>query len=92
MAAPTSSFAFKGKLEDVREIGRRLAVGTVLEGSVKKSGDRLRITVQLIGVEDGYHIWSERFDRRADDIFAIEDEISLGVVEKLKVKLLRKTD
>jgi len=88
VAARTSSFAFKGKLEDVREIGRRLGVGTMLEGSVKKSGDRLRITVQLIGVEDGYHIWSERFDRRADDIFAIEDEISLGVVEKLKVRLL----
>jgi serine/threonine-protein kinase len=88
VAARTSSFAFKGKLEDVREIGRRLGVGTVLEGSVQKSGDRLRITVQLIEVEDGYHIWSERFDRRADDIFAIEDEISLGVVAKLKVKLL----
>jgi len=88
VAARTSSFAFKGTLEDVREVGRRLGVGTVLEGSVKKSGDRLRITVQLIGVEDGYHIWAERFDRLADDIFAIEDEISLGVVEKLKVRLL----
>ncbi len=88
VTARTSSFAFKGKLEDVREIGRRLGVGTVLEGSVQKSGDRLRITVQLIEVDDGYHIWSERFDRRADDIFAVEDEISLGVVAKLKVKLL----
>jgi serine/threonine protein kinase/tetratricopeptide (TPR) repeat protein len=88
VAARTSSFAFKGKLEDVREIGRRLGVGNVLEGSLRKAGDRLRITVQLIGVADGYHLWSERFDRNAEDIFAIQDEISLGVVEKLKVKLL----
>ncbi|HQR44679.1 MAG TPA: protein kinase [Thermoanaerobaculia bacterium] len=88
VTARTSSFAFKGKLEDVREIGRRLGVGSVLEGSVKKSGDRLRITVQLVSVVDGYHVWSERFDRGAEDIFAIQDEISLGVVEKLKVKLM----
>jgi serine/threonine protein kinase/tetratricopeptide (TPR) repeat protein len=88
VTARTSSFAFKGKLEDVREIGGRLGVGAVLEGSVRKAGERLRITVQLINVADGYHLWSERFDRRADDIFAIQDEISLGVVEKLKVKLL----
>jgi serine/threonine protein kinase/tetratricopeptide (TPR) repeat protein len=88
VTARTSSFAFKGKLEDVREIGGRLGVGAVLEGSVRKAGERLRITVQLIDVADGYHLWSERFDRRADDIFAIQDEIALGVVERLKVKLL----
>jgi serine/threonine protein kinase len=88
VTARTSSFAFKGKLEDVREIGRRLGVGAVLEGSVRKAGERLRIAVQLIDVADGYHLWSERFDRRADDIFAIQDEISLGVVQRLKVKLL----
>jgi serine/threonine protein kinase/tetratricopeptide (TPR) repeat protein len=88
VAARTSSFAFKGTIEDVREIGRRLGVRAVLEGSVRKSGDRLRITAQLIDVADGYHLWSERFDRAADDIFAIQDEISLAVVEKLKVKLL----
>lgn len=88
VTARTSSFAFKGKLEDVREIGNRLGVGAVLEGSVRKAGERLRITVQLINVADGYHLWSERFDRSADDIFAVQDEISLGVVAKLKVKLL----
>ena len=66
----------------------QLGVGAVLEGSVRKAGERLRITVQLIDVADGYHLWSERFDRGADDIFAIQDEISLGVVEKLKVRLL----
>ena len=88
VAARTSSFAFKDKLEDVREIGRRLGVHAVLEGSVRKAGDRLRITVQLIEVADGYHLWSDRFDRRADDIFAIQDEISLGVVERLRVRLL----
>ena len=88
VAARTSSFAFKGKPEDVREIGHRLGVGAVLEGSVRKAGDRLRITVQLINVADGYHLWSQRFDRSADDIFAVQDEIALGVVEKLKVKLL----
>ncbi|MGE5235750.1 MAG: protein kinase domain-containing protein [Acidobacteriota bacterium] len=88
VAARTSSFAFKGELADVREIGRRLGVGAVLEGSVRKAGERLRITVQLINVADGYHLWSERFDRHADDIFAIQDEIARGVVDKLKGKLL----
>jgi eukaryotic-like serine/threonine-protein kinase len=88
VAARTSSFAFKGKLEDVREVGRRLGVGAVLEGSVRKAGERLRITTQLVDVATGYHLWSERFDRGTDDIFAIQDEISLGVVERLKVKLL----
>ncbi|MFI5166062.1 MAG: protein kinase [Thermoanaerobaculales bacterium] len=84
----TSSFSFKDKLEDVREIGRRLGVSAVLEGSVRRAGDRLRITVQLVNVADGYHLWSERFDRNADNIFAIQDEISLGVVEKLRVNLV----
>ena len=88
VAARTSSYALKGRLEDVREVGRRLGVGTVLEGSVRKSGNRLRVTVQLIDVADGLHLWSERFDRTDEDIFAIQDEISLGVVERLKVRLL----
>jgi TolB-like protein/Tfp pilus assembly protein PilF len=88
VSARTSSFAFKGKLEDVREIGRRLGVAAVLEGSLRRAGNRLRIAAQLIDVADGYHIWSERFDRDADDILEIEDEIARGVVEKLKVKLL----
>jgi len=88
VAARSSSFSFKGKDEDIREIGRILNVGTVLEGSVQKSGNRLRITAQLINVSDGYHLWSERFDRTMDDIFAIQDEISMAVVDKLKGELL----
>ncbi len=88
VAARSSSFSFKGKDVDIREMGRILNVGTVLEGSVQKSGNRLRITTQLINVSDGYHLWSERFDRTMDDIFAIQDEISMAVVDKLKGELL----
>ncbi len=87
VAARTSSFSFKEKDEDIREIGRILNVGTVLEGSVQKAGNRLRITAQLINVSDGYHLWSERFDQTMDDIFAIQDEISMAVVDKLKGEL-----
>ncbi len=88
VAARTSSFSFKGKDTDIREIGKILNVGTVLEGSVQKSGNRLRITTQLIDISDGYHLWSERFDRTADNVFAIQDEISMAVVDKLKGELL----
>ena len=88
VVARTSAFAFKGKNEDIREIGRKLHVEHVLEGSVRKAGNRLRITAQLIKIADGYHIWSERFDRAIDDVFAIQDEISLSIVDKLKVTLL----
>ena len=88
VVARTSSFAFKGKNEDIREIGRKLHVEHVLEGSVRRSGNRLRITAQLIKISDGYHLWSERFDRAMDDIFAIQDQISLSIVDKLKVTLL----
>jgi TolB-like protein/Tfp pilus assembly protein PilF len=88
VAARTSAFSFKGKDVDIREIGRQLGVGFLLEGSVQKSGSRLRVTTQLIGVADGYHLWSERFDRTMKDVFAVQDEISLAVVEKLKVELL----
>ncbi|MGB2769724.1 MAG: protein kinase [Candidatus Zixiibacteriota bacterium] len=88
VVARTSAFAFKGKHEDIREIGRKLSVGTLLEGSVRKVGGRVRITAQLINVGDGYHLWSERFDRDLADVFAIQDEISLAIVERLKVKLL----
>lgn len=84
VAARTSSFSFKGKDTDIREIGRRLNVEQVVEGSVRRSGKRLRISVQLVNVSDGYHLWSERYDRDAQDIFAIQDEITLAVVEKLK--------
>ena len=88
VAARTSAFSFKGKDVDIREIGRQLNVGSILEGSVQKSGAHLRVTTQLICVADGYHLWSERFDRTMKDVFAVQDEISLAVVEKLKVELL----
>jgi serine/threonine protein kinase len=92
VVARTSAFAFKGQTIDVREIGRRLNVEKVLEGSVRKSGNKLRITAQLINVADGYHLWSEKFDREMEDIFAIQDEISLAIVDNLKVKLLKKEE
>ena len=88
VASRTSAFQFKGTGHDVRAVGRELGVGTVLEGSVRKAGNRLRITAQLINVADGYHLWSEKFDRDADDVFAIQDEISLAIVDKLRVRLL----
>jgi serine/threonine protein kinase/tetratricopeptide (TPR) repeat protein len=86
--ARTSAFRFRGKDLDIREIGRLLNVATVLEGSVRKAGNRIRITAQLIDVADGYHIWSEKYDRELDDVFLVQDEISLAIVDKLKVKLL----
>ena len=89
IVARTSAFSFKNKEIDIREIGRRLNVDTVLEGSVRKAGNHLRIGAQLINVHDGYHLWSEKFDRDAEDIFAVQDEISLAIVDKLKVKLLK---
>jgi TolB-like protein/tetratricopeptide (TPR) repeat protein len=88
VAARTSSFQFKGQVVDVSEIGRRLKVAAILEGSVRKAGNRLRITAQLIKVSDGYHIWSERYDRDMDDVFAIQDEIARSVVSQLRTKLL----
>ena len=90
VAARTSSFSFKGKSATVSAIGRALNVSSVLEGSVRKSGDRLRITVQLINASDGYQLWSERYDRQMKDIFDIQDEIALSVVDALKVTLLSK--
>ena len=87
VVARTSAFALKGKGLDVREIGRMLNVAAVLEGSIRASGNRLRITAQLINVADGFHLWSERFDREAGDIFAIQDELSLSIVDHLKVTL-----
>ncbi len=88
VVARTSAFSFKGKEIDIREIGKKLNVETVLEGSVRKAGNRLRITAQLVNVTDGYHLWSERFDRQMEDVFAIQDEISLAIVDKLKLKLM----
>jgi eukaryotic-like serine/threonine-protein kinase len=87
VVARTSAFALKDKGLDVREIGRILNVDAVLEGSIRAAGNRLRITAQLINVADGFHLWSERFDRDAGDIFAIQDELSLSIVEHLKVTL-----
>ncbi|MBN1831642.1 MAG: protein kinase [Deltaproteobacteria bacterium] len=89
VVARTSAFAFKGKEVDIRAVGEKLNVGTVLEGSVRKSGQRLRITAQLINVEDGYHIWSGQFDREMKDIFDIQEEISLSIVDQLKLNLLK---
>ena len=88
VAARTSCFAFRGKEGDIREIGSKLNVGAVLEGSVRKAGKRLRITVQLVNVEDGYHLWSERYDRDLEDVFAVQDDIAATVVEKLAARLL----
>jgi adenylate cyclase len=79
VAGRTSSFQFKGKNIDLRVIGEELGVSTVLEGSVRKQDNRLRISAQLINVEDGFHIWSERYDREMQDIFAIQEEIALAI-------------
>ena len=88
VAARTSAFSFKGKNTNVSEVGRALGVKTVLEGSVRKSGNRLRISVQLINAADGYQLWSERYDREMRDIFDVQDEIALAVIDALKLKLL----
>ncbi len=85
VAARTSSFAFRGKAVDLAEIGAKLKVATVLEGSVRKSGSRLRITAQLIKVADGYHLWSERYDREMTDVFAIQEEIAKAIANRLQV-------
>jgi serine/threonine protein kinase/tetratricopeptide (TPR) repeat protein len=87
VASRTSSFAFKGKSEDIGGIGRKLRVTTVLEGSVRKSGDRLRVSAQLVNVADGSNLWSERYDRRLEDVFAIQDEIAENIVKALRVVL-----
>jgi adenylate cyclase len=88
VAARTSSFSFKGKQIEIPEIARKLHVANVLEGSVRKSGDQLRIAAQLVRAADGYHLWSETYDRKLDDIFKIQDEIAGEVVKQLKVTLL----
>src|SRR5205085_484857 len=88
VAARTSSFSFKGKGVEIPEIARQLHVANVLEGSGRRSGDQLRITAQLVRAAEGYHLWSETYDRKMDDIFKIQDEIAGEVVKELKVKLL----
>ncbi|HVO74280.1 MAG TPA: protein kinase [Ignavibacteriaceae bacterium] len=87
VVARTSAFTFKGGSYDVRKMGRKLDVRTVLEGSIRKSGNQLRITAQLINVMDGYHLWSDRYDKELKDIFKIQDEISLAIVDILKIRL-----
>ena len=88
VVARTSSFAFKGKQQDIREIGKKLNVGYVLEGSVRKDGTRLRVTAQLNGVTDGYHLWSETYERELKDVFTVQDEISRAIVNTLQLKLV----
>jgi TolB-like protein/Tfp pilus assembly protein PilF len=88
VAGRTSSFSFKGKNEDLRLIGEALSVAHILEGSVRKSGNQIRVTAQLIKVDDGYHMWSETYDRELDDIFAIQDEISTAILEQMKLHLI----
>jgi TolB-like protein len=86
--ARTSAFAFKGKNEDIRKIAETLGVSNVLEGSVRRAGNRLRITAQLIHAADGSHLWSHRYDREMTDVFAIQDEISATIASQLKVSLI----
>jgi serine/threonine-protein kinase len=85
--ARTSSFQFKGQTRDVREVGRKLDVGAVLEGSVRKSGSRLRVSAQLINVKDGYQLWSESYDRDLADIFAVQEDVARSIVAALRVRL-----
>jgi serine/threonine protein kinase/tetratricopeptide (TPR) repeat protein len=87
VVARTSAFSFRGKEVDIRRIGNALCVETLLEGSVRKAGNTLRITAQLINVADGYHLWSERYDRELKDVFAIQDEIAQSIVRALKIEL-----
>jgi TolB-like protein/lipopolysaccharide biosynthesis regulator YciM len=83
----TSSFSFKGKNEDLREIGRKLGVSYLMEGSVRKSGDKIRVTAQLINAADGSHLWSDIYDRELVEIFAVQDEIAAKVVDQLKISI-----
>ncbi len=87
VASRTSAFTYKGTSEKIRTIGRELNVGSVLEGSFQRSGNRIRVTTQLVNVADGYHLWSERFDREMEDLFAIEDQIAEQVARALRVIL-----
>jgi eukaryotic-like serine/threonine-protein kinase len=91
VAARTSSFAFKGKGMDIAEIGAKLKVATVLDGSVRKAGNRVRITAQLVSVGDGYHLWSERYDSELDDVFAIQDHIARAIAQRFEVMLASPT-
>ena len=87
VAARSSTTGYKGQGYDLRRVGEQLGVETLLEGSVRKAGNRLRITTQLVNVADGYHLWSERYDRELDDVFAVQEDIARRIVEKLKLRL-----
>ena len=87
VASRTSSFAYKGRKNDIRSIGRNLGVRSVLEGSVRRTESRLRITTQLISVADGYHLWTEQYDRELEDVFAVQEEIAQSIAQALKIKL-----
>ena len=90
VVARTSSFAYKDKSQDIRDIGLRLSVDKIVEGSVRKAGNQLRITAQLVNVTDGFHLWSDRYDRKLEDVFAIQNEISKSIVESLEIELSSK--
>ncbi len=87
VAARTSVFSFKGQNQDVREIGELLGVGTILEGSVRRDGEQVRITAQLIRTNDGFHLWSETYDRKLENIFAIQDDIASQIATALEISL-----
>ena len=91
VTARTSSFAFRGKEQDITKIAETLRVTTILEGSVRKAGNRIRVTAQLVNAADGYHLWSERYDRDMTDVFAVQDEIGEAISEALKVRLAPRT-
>ncbi|HIO60894.1 MAG TPA: hypothetical protein EYN39_03625 [Deltaproteobacteria bacterium] len=82
-----SSFTYKGKATKVQEVAEQLGVRYVLEGSVQKSGEKLRVTAQLVDAVDGKHLWAERFDRKLDDLFAVQDEITAKISEELQIEL-----
>src|SRR6185369_16120209 len=88
VVARTSSFQFKGKSDDIATIGQKLNVATVLEGSVRKAGNRIRVSVQLVKVSDSSHLWSDTYDRMLEDIFAVQDDIARSVVKELRTALL----
>ena len=88
--ARNSSFAYKGKSVDIRVVARELGVRSVLEGSIRRVGNRVRITAQLIDAETGGHLWADRFDRELSDIFAVQDEVTRRIVDALKIKLSRR--
>lgn len=87
VAGRTSSFSFKDRNEDLRRVGESLGVNTILEGSVRKSGNKIRITAQLVSVEDGFHLWTQTFDRELSDIFKVQDEITAAIINELRVHL-----